>query len=157
MYYKFKKKTSATVIIFLSLILVLFGCQKKEEDTSQDLDDSEVLIVSVFDNDSKGSVVEINAEKSLENVLIRNEDVWLHATLSGNKQYLSYISAKDDGPWEIYLLNRNDKKTYQVTNDTLGQIIPRFGDKEGNTIYSEIIGATFPVSKIAKIDVKKIV
>lgn len=150
---KFKKKIGATVIIFLSLVLVLFGCQKKE-DTSQDLDDNEVLIVSVFDNESKGSVVEINAEKNLENELISNEEVWLHATLSGNKQYLSYISAKGDGPWEIYLLDRNDKKTYQVTNDTLGQIIPRFGDKEGNTIYSGIIGAAFPVSKIAKIDVK---
>lgn len=151
---KFKKKIGATVIIFLSLVLVLFGCQKKE-DTSQDLDDNEVLIVSVFDNESKGSVVEINAEKKIENELVSNEDVWLQATLSGNKQYLSYISAKGDGPWDIYLLDRNNEKTYRVTNDTLGQIIPRFGDKEGNTIYSEIVGATFPVPKIAKVDVKK--
>ena len=154
---KCKKTMGATVI--LSLILVLFGCQNKE-DTSPPVDephvdDNEELIVSVFDNEGKSSVVEINAEKHVENELVNNEEVWLHASLSGNKQYLAYTSAKGDGPWEIYLLDRNDKKTYQVTNDTLGQLIPRFGDEEGKTIYSEIIGPTYPVSKIAKIDVKK--
>ncbi|MDM5248344.1 MULTISPECIES: hypothetical protein [unclassified Lysinibacillus] len=149
-----KKTMGATVIIFLSLLLVLFGCQKKE-DASTNFDENEELIVSVFDIDGKSSVVEVNAEKNVVNELINNEAVWLHATLSGNKQYLAYTSAKGEGPWEIYLLDKNDKKTYQVTNDTLGQLIPRFGDKEGNTIYSEIIGATFPVSKIAKVDVQK--
>ncbi|MFJ7917808.1 MULTISPECIES: hypothetical protein [unclassified Lysinibacillus] len=160
---KYRKKTIGTsVIIFLSLVLVLFGCQKKE-DTSQPVgdppvsdqhvDDNEELIVSVFDKEGKSSVVEINPEKNVENELVNNEEVWLHASLSDNKQYLAYTSAKGEGPWEIYLLDRNDKKTYQVTNDTLGQLIPRFGDN--NTIYSEILGATFPVSKISKIDVKK--
>ncbi|MFJ6211677.1 hypothetical protein [Lysinibacillus sp. NPDC092081] len=160
---KYRKKAMGTsVIIFLSLVLVLFGCQKKE-DTSQPVgdppvsdphvDDNEELIVSVFDKEGKSSVVEINAEKNVENELVNNEEVWLHASLSDNKQYLAYTSAKGEGPWEIYLLDRNDKKTYQVTNDTLGQLIPRFGDN--NTIYSEILGATFPVSKISKIDVKK--
>ncbi len=137
----------------------MFGCQNKE-DTSPPVDephvdDNEELIVSVFDKEGKSSVVEINAKKNVENELVNNEAVWLHATLSDNKQYLAYTSAKNDGPWEIYLLDRNDKKTYQVTNDTLGQLIPRFGDEEGKTIYSEIIGATYPVSKIAKIDVEK--
>ncbi|MFE3574001.1 hypothetical protein [Lysinibacillus sp. NPDC059133] len=162
--FKCKKMIGANGIIFLSLLLVLFGCQKKEDDStlvnkneenSTTIDDNEELIVSVFDKEGKSSVVEINAEKNVENELINNEEVWLHATLSGNKQYLAYTSAKGEGPWEIYLLDRNNKKTYQVTNDTLGQLIPRFGDKEGNTIYSEIIGATFPVSKIAKVDVQK--
>jgi len=157
---KCKKTMSSTAIIFLSLILVLFGCQKKEDtsphvDDNPQVDDNEELIVSVFDKEGKSSVVEINAEKNVENELIKNEAVWLHATLSGNKQYLAYTSAKGDGPWEIYLYDRKNKKTYQVTNDTLGQLIPRFGDKEGNTIYSEVIGATIPVSKIAKVDVKK--
>lgn len=110
---------STSVIIFLSLVLVLFGCQKKE-DTSQpvgdppvsdpQVDDSEELIVSVFDKEGKSSVVEINAEKNVENELVNNEEVWLHASLSDNKQYLAYTSAKGDGPWEIYLLDRNDKK-----------------------------------------------
>ncbi len=151
---KSKKTMGARGIIFLSLLFALFGCQQQEA-TSPHIEDNEILIVSVFDHEGKSSVVELNPEKNEENELIRNEEVWLHATLSGNKQYLAYTSAKGDGLWEIYLLDRNDKKTYQVTNDNLAQLLPRFGDKEGNTIYSEIIGASFPVSKIEKIDVQK--
>ncbi len=111
---KCKKTMGATVI--LSLILVLFGCQNKEDTSSPvdepHVDDSEELIVSVFDNEGKSSVVEINAEKHVENELVNNEEVWLHASLSGNKQYLAYTSAKGDGPWEIYLLDRNNKKNF---------------------------------------------
>lgn len=81
---KCKKTMGATVI--LSLILVLSGCQNKE-DTIPYVDDNEELIVSVFDNEGKGK---------------RR----LHASLSGNKQYLAFTSAKGDGPWEIYLLEQ---------------------------------------------------
>ncbi|GAB0167991.1 S-layer protein [Lysinibacillus sp. CTST325] len=159
---KCKKSTCFTAIIFLSILVILSGCQKKEDDStlmkkneenSTLTNDNEKLIVSIFDNEGKSSIVELDVEKNVEEELVTNETVWLHASLSDNKQYLAYTSAKGDGPWEIYLLDRNDKKTYQVTNDTLGQLIPRFGDN--NTLYSEILGATFPVSKISKIDVQK--
>lgn len=162
--WKCKKSSFFTAIILLSLLVLLFGCQKKEDDStlmkkkeenSTISNENEKLIVSIFDNEGKSSVVELDAEKIVEEELVTNETVWLHATLSGNKRYLAYTSAKGDGPWEIYLLDRNDKKTHQVTNDTLGQLMPRFGDKEGKTIYSEILGEKYPVSKIAKVDVEK--
>ncbi|WP_285398877.1 hypothetical protein [Lysinibacillus sp. fls2-241-R2A-57] len=147
-------KCKKLTIIFLSLVVVLFGCQKKEEDSTP-INNSEELIISIFDNEGKGSIVEVNAEKNIEKELVNNEAVWLDGKLSDNKQYLVYTSARGDGPWDIYLLDINNNKEYQVTNDTLGQLNPRFGDKEGKTIYSEIIGSTFPVSKIAKVEVQK--
>ncbi|MGE7129106.1 hypothetical protein [Lysinibacillus xylanilyticus] len=161
---KCKKATCFTAIIFLSLLIMLFGCQKKDDDItlinkneekSTPINDNEELIISLFDNEGKSSIVELDVERKVEEELVKNETVWLHAKLSGNKQYLAYMSAKGDGPWDIFLLDKNDKKTYQVTNDTLGQLMPRFGDKEGKTIYSEIMGEKFPVSKIAKVDVEK--
>ncbi|QDQ01881.1 hypothetical protein FOH38_16080 [Lysinibacillus fusiformis] len=156
--YKFvfncKKTTCFTAIIFLSVSVILFGCQK-EEDKNTRINNNEELIISLYDNEGKSSIVGLDVEENVEKELVNNEEVWLHGALSGNKQYLAYTSAKGDGPWDIYLLDIHNKKSYQVTNDTLGQLHPRFSDREGKIIYSEIIGPSFPVSKIAKVDVQK--
>ncbi|MBA4532657.1 hypothetical protein [Brevibacillus halotolerans] len=151
---KCKKATCFTAIIFLSLLVILSGCQEKKDDGTL-INNNEELVISIYDNEGKSSIVEVDAEKKTEKDLVNNETVWLNGKLSDNKQYLVYTSARGDGPWDIFLLDKKNKKFYQVTNDTLGQLNPRFGDKEGKTIYSIIIGSTFPVSKIAKVDVQK--
>ncbi len=152
-----KQKSGLVASLFL-LMFIFCGCAKNPTNTTpihknNNTLDNEKIVVSAYNREGKSSITLVNPKNGLGEVLLDNRDVWLSGEVSSDGKSLVYVDAiGDTGAWNVFLRDLKTKKTYQVTNDSLGQLNARFGDKNGKVIYSEVIGNSGPASKIVKID-----
>ncbi|WP_026887559.1 hypothetical protein [Clostridium beijerinckii] len=111
---------------------------------------TEDLIVSLYDTDGKSNITKVNLASKEETKLVSDREVWLSGNLSEDKNSLIYMDAIGDEPWQVFSLNLKNNKTYKVTTDNIG----KFGGKSGNgsTLYFQTLDKSSGIAKIAKIN-----
>lgn len=115
-------------------------------------DKNEKLIISSYNFSGKSDITEINTSLKNKKQLVFNRNVWLSGNLSEDKNYLVYMDAIADEPWQVFLLNLKNKKTYKVTTDNYKKFHGKYGMK--GIIYFQIFKSESDAAKIARVNIK---
>ncbi len=149
-----KLKISICSILLISAICVgIFTINSKENTTAISLNkNSEELVVSLYDTDGKSNITKVNLASKEETKLVSDREVYLSGNLSEDKKSLVYMDAIGEEPWQVFLLDLKNNKTYEATTDKVGKLGGKAGS--GNTFYFETLDRSSGLSKIAKSDTK---
>ena len=122
--FKYTKKSILNFILISSLTL-LIGCSKATKVNKVDIaakKDNDKLIISTFAED-KGNIFMYDVKSKSQTSLVSDRGVELTCDLSEDGSKVAYTDALNDSdPWQIYLRDLNNKKTYQVTNNKMEAI-----------------------------------
>lgn len=151
-----KNKLNKYFVVLCSILLIsaicvgIFTLHNKKEVKTISLNNSEDLVVSLYDTDGKSNITKVNLASKEETGLVSNREVWLSGNLSEDKNSLIYMDAIGDEPWQVFLLDLKNNKTYKATTDDIGKL----GGKSGkeNIIYFETLNKSSGLAKIAKIN-----
>ncbi|MBZ9608915.1 S-layer protein [Clostridium estertheticum] len=150
--YKYRKKIT---IIFSLLIVLLFGYVLSNrfiaKKTMLSVKSQDKLIISTFSVDNKGSILSLEVKSKIEKYLITDRQVGITGDLYKDSSKIVYVDALNDyDPWQIYLHNLKDNKSFQVTDNKSGKAQPRVADD--NSIF--FLNAPHGIVKVAKIKIE---
>ena len=92
------------------------------------------LVISLYSSDCKGRIISVNTRSGAENSLIDNRDVSITGDISDDNNRIVYVDALNDhDPWQIYVHDKNENKTFTVTNDHFGKASAKISND--NSIY----------------------
>ena len=139
---KYIKLFVCSIFVISVIFIAIFTFYNKKEK----------LLVSLYDIDGKSNITMINPISKSENELVSNRNVWLSGNLSKDRNYLVYMDAIGDEPWQVFLLDLANKKTYKITTDNCRKLRGKSGMK--NIVYFEVLNSTLDGAKIAKVNIK---
>ena len=145
------------LIIFISLsaLFVFHKTNSTLSKNSPNLSKCEWIVITVCNSQNKSDLWMLNTKTQIKQKILNNRDVVVTGKVNTKGDTLLYSDAIGSKPWDVFRLNISTKKTYQITNDPLGQFNLHFGDENGNIIFAKSGDKNSPVPKIAKIDVDK--
>lgn len=134
------------------LIVLLFGYTVSNKfitkKTILSVKSQDKLIISTFSINNKGSILSMDIKSKIEQYLITDRQVGITGDLYKDSSKIVYVDALNDyDPWQIYLHDLNDNKSFQVTDNKSGKAQPRVSDD--NSIF--FLNAPHGIVKVAKI------
>ena len=147
-----------TILILIVCLSALFMFHKTTGTLlthSSNLIKGEWIVITVSNSQNKSDLWLLNTKTQIKQKILSNRDVVVTGKVNTNGDILFYSDAIGTNPWDVFKLNMSTKKTYQITNDPLGQFNLNFGDEKGNIIFAKSGDKNSPVPKISKINVDK--
>lgn len=143
------------VFVSLSVLLVFNRTTSTLLKHTLNLSKGEWIAVTIANSQNKTDLWLIDTNTQKKQKLLNNKEVVVTGKVNTKGDILLYDDAISTNPWDIFRLNICDKKTYQITNDPLGEVNLHFGDEKGNIIFAKSGDRNSPMPQISKINVVK--
>jgi hypothetical protein len=113
----------------------------------------EYIVVSTYDSKGLTTLWKYDSSTEKYSEIISNSEVMSSGCISKDGDYVVFSDAIGDNPWDAFLFNMKNKKTYQITKDAIGQFQLKIS-KNNNTVFGVALGSENPAPKAFRINVK---
>lgn len=113
----------------------------------------EYIVISTHDSQGLTTLWKYDSSTEKHSEIISNREVMSSGYISEDGDYVVFSDAIRDNPWDAFLFDMKNKKTYQITKDTIGQFQLKIS-KDNNTVFGVALGSSNPTPKVFMINVK---